>query len=193
VYTPIPQQRYQLERGVIKTGYCSMACYRAHLGAGKHAGQRPGVRKARGLTPVVLQQLHDQGLTQSEIAERFGVTQGAIWHWMRKWGIDARSTREAANLPHVAERHRGPNNARWNPEPSDDLGRQRARKLFAGQPCEQCGVAPIPGKGNIHRHHRDENPLNNDPSNIAFLCASHHMALHQRRRREADPRKEIAS
>lgn len=192
-YAPRRQQRLQLDKGIIKTGYCSMGCYRAHMSAGKYAGIERGPRKARGLDRDALQQLHDAGLTQAEIASRFGVTQRAIWEWMRKWGITPRSTSEALALPQVAERRRGPNNVRWNDDPSDDLGRQRARALYASQPCEVCGAPPIPGVGNIHRHHRDRNPLNNDPSNIAFLCRAHHAAEHQTRRRRAGGRQEVAS
>lgn len=51
-------------------------------------------------------------------------------------------------------------------------GRQRARRLYSSRPCEVCSAT------RAERHHRDGNTLNNDPSNIAFLCHKHHFALH---------------
>lgn len=61
----------------------------------------------------------------------------------------------------------------------DSTGRSRAEALFpVEQPCEVCGKAGK-GRGVIDRHHRDSNRLNNDPSNIAFLCRRHHNAAHR--------------
>ena len=49
-------------------------------------------------------------------------------------------------------------------------GRLRARRYFKlPSKCQRC-----PAKAS-DRHHRDGNPLNNDPSNIEFLCRSCHM------------------
>lgn len=39
--------------------------------------------------------------------------------------------------------------------------------------CENCGAT-----SRLHVHHRDENPLNNEPSNLATLCAPCHMRTH---------------
>lgn len=51
-----------------------------------------------------------------------------------------------------------------------DNARQRARSLYrADVPCEVCG------KPNSQRHHKDGNPSNNAPENIARLCAKHHV------------------
>lgn len=52
-------------------------------------------------------------------------------------------------------------------------GRSRALRLFPSiGPCEACGAPKA------ERHHRDENPLNNSPSNIAVLCRKCHSAKH---------------
>ena len=49
-------------------------------------------------------------------------------------------------------------------------GRSRAERLYPKiGPCEECG------NPNSERHHRDDNTLNNDPSNIAILCRKCHM------------------
>ena len=49
---------------------------------------------------------------------------------------------------------------------------QQARK-FRGEKCETCGTTE-----NLHVHHVDHNPRNNDPSNLQTLCASCHLKLH---------------
>lgn len=43
--------------------------------------------------------------------------------------------------------------------------------------CEKCGSD---GDGWIDRHHIDGNQLNNDPSNIAFVCRQCHTEAHSR-------------
>lgn len=61
----------------------------------------------------------------------------------------------------------------------DKRGRYLAERLYpVEEPCEVCGKAGK-GRGVIDRHHRDSNRLNNDPSNIAFLCRRHHQAAHR--------------
>ena len=41
--------------------------------------------------------------------------------------------------------------------------------------CEECGTTE-----RLHVHHKDRNPANNDPGNLATLCASCHLKLHWR-------------
>src|SRR5690606_6935812 len=50
--------------------------------------------------------------------------------------------------------------------------RRQAAKIRAKQ-CANCGSG-----SRLQVHHRDGNPLNNDPSNLITLCASCHMRLH---------------
>lgn len=50
----------------------------------------------------------------------------------------------------------------------------RTRRWFKLQPCEVCGTTI-----NVHRHHRDGNPYNNDARNIGFLCRFHHALEHK--------------
>lgn len=40
--------------------------------------------------------------------------------------------------------------------------------------CEACGT----DKRKLHVHHKDENPLNNEPSNLQTLCVSCHRLAH---------------
>lgn len=47
-------------------------------------------------------------------------------------------------------------------------GRDRARRMYPSRSCRICGRE-------TEHHHKDGNPLNNEPSNIDFLCRKHHM------------------
>jgi hypothetical protein len=63
-------------------------------------------------------------------------------------------------------------------------GRKRARALYQDRPCEVCG-APA------ERHHKDGDTLNNEPSNVAFLCRKHHIEAEDRmayRRKDPEAR-----
>lgn len=63
----------------------------------------------------------------------------------------------------------GDENARWlGDKAKPQSGRKRAAKRFSPVRCEDCG------KKKAERHHIDGNTLNNDPSNIKFLCKSCH-------------------
>lgn len=61
---------------------------------------------------------------------------------------------------------------------SEQAARGRTRK-YRRAACEQCGAAP--GGRRLHVHHRDENPYNNDPSNLITLCTTCHYAQHPHR------------
>jgi hypothetical protein len=54
-------------------------------------------------------------------------------------------------------------------------GRSRAERIYPDAPtaCDRYGVA---GK-RLDRHHKDENTLNNERSNISFLCRRCHMTV----------------
>jgi hypothetical protein len=56
--------------------------------------------------------------------------------------------------------------------------RWRARK-HRKDACESCGAT-----ANLHVHHDDRNPANNDPANLRTLCHSCHLRLHWREDRE---------
>jgi hypothetical protein len=56
-------------------------------------------------------------------------------------------------------------------------GNAFARRWFELPPlCERCEAVPP-----HDRHHKDANPQNNDPSNIAFLCCACHQDVDGRR------------
>jgi len=53
--------------------------------------------------------------------------------------------------------------------PKKATGNSRARSWFPDAQCEICG------KQKAQRHHKDGNPLNNNPTNISMLCPKHHV------------------
>lgn len=57
---------------------------------------------------------------------------------------------------------------------------KRARKVRPPTACETCGATE-----NLHVHHIDRNPANNDPANLKELCHSCHLKLHWREDRES--------
>ena len=76
----------------------------------------------------------------------------------------------------VGEKH-----PRWKGDQAQKhSGRHRAQRLYALGACERCGAEPG-GETPIHRHHKDENPLNNAPDNIEMLCEPCHVAEHNGR------------
>lgn len=67
----------------------------------------------------------------------------------------------------------GPAHHSWRGDQVGNWGaRRRAQKVVPSGNCEVCGQ---PG---ADRHHIDRNILNNNPTNIAYLCRSHHAQLH---------------
>ena len=57
-------------------------------------------------------------------------------------------------------------------------GRQTAQRIneliLQKNKCEVCG-----SKNNLDVHHKDENPSNNNPSNLLVVCRSCHMKIHR--------------
>lgn len=56
--------------------------------------------------------------------------------------------------------------------PNEKNSRRQSVKQ-AAPACEQCGKSK-----NLQVHHADENPMNNDPSNLRTLCVSCHRRCH---------------
>jgi uncharacterized protein YlaI len=52
-----------------------------------------------------------------------------------------------------------------------------------GKNCEMCGATE-----SLDRHHKDENPLNNEPSNVMTLCDACHTKLHWATGKKAKPK-----
>jgi hypothetical protein len=70
-----------------------------------------------------------------------------------------------------------------------EAGRYQAQHMFKAEACEDCGQqGPY-----LHRHHKDENPTNNTPSNISILCVKCHSKEHARLRAHAAASRVIGS
>jgi len=106
----------------------------------------------------------EHGLSIAQIAQRKQSSVGTIHRHMVKSGVPRRSLSEANRPPKLGERN--PNWGGDNIKPSS--GRDRARIMYPQQPCRICGKPS-------ERHHKDDNPVNNKPSNVDFLCRKHHM------------------
>ena len=63
---------------------------------------------------------------------------------------------------------------RWKEGVIPAEGRYRARTLVGKEACERCG-----GVRSLDVHHRDQDPLNNDPANLEVLCRSCHVKAHR--------------
>jgi predicted nucleic acid-binding Zn ribbon protein len=69
-------------------------------------------------------------------------------------------------------------------QPTVTLAGNRARaKKLRGDQCGECGAT-----SQLHAHHIDGDPSNNDPANIETLCASCHLRWHWRHGKKAKPR-----
>ena len=68
------------------------------------------------------------------------------------------------------------NNRNWKRDATNpSTGRNRARARYKQkEPCVVCNSL------DAERHHRDGNTLNNEPSNVPFLCRRCHMIEHGR-------------
>lgn len=107
---------------------------------------------------------------------------------LRKKGVDVphkpMPSGYKQSAEHVAKRKRsGEQSHHWlGDSVSDKGGRRRAERMYPILgPCIDCGAEKT------ERHHRDENPANNAPENIAVLCRSCHMKEHARLRKERRP------
>lgn len=96
----------------------------------------------------------------------------------------SRACAKAHNVATLPRMYRDEHPAWVGDEANSHTARARAIKWFAIQPCELCGEQPIQKARNVHRHHKDRNPENNDSSNIAFLCRRHHAAAHRALRQQ---------
>lgn len=68
----------------------------------------------------------------------------------------------------------GPKNPNWKgDEGTRSAMHYRARKILGDAPCAHCG-----GPGEVV-HHRDENPWNNEPTNLQRLCRPCHINHHR--------------
>ncbi len=97
----------------------------------------------------------EEELSLSRMAEALSCSQTAVFQAMRRLGVPRRSLSQAVSLLK-------------GPPTLDASGREWARKHYGKKPCRVCGRV-----GEIH--HKDGNALNNEPTNIEWLCRRHHI------------------
>jgi predicted transcriptional regulator len=119
-----------------------------------------------------IKELHEKGLTQTQVAEILGCTQTNISKISRRVGIIFTNRRDQY----------GPNNSQYK----NGLGRstierltgalviKSGRSLFI---CERCGDERKDGFEH-DRHHKDRDRTNNTAENIEVVCTSCHMKIH---------------
>lgn len=143
----------------------------------------------KGLTPDTLMRLYwEDKLSQPEIARRYGVTQGAVHYWFRKWGIQARSHDDSLILLGKSGRFTGERNPRWNggrhisggyvmvrmPEHPKASRRGYVREHILV--WEQANGRPLPE--GWHVHHRNGIRDDNRPENLEAMTHVAHRRLH---------------
>lgn len=74
----------------------------------------------------------------------------------------------------MRRRHCSLSCANTRSEVTKDAHHWRARKHKATV-CAECATT-----ADLHVHHKDRNPANNDPTNLTTLCSSCHLRLHWR-------------
>jgi transposase-like protein len=131
--------------------------------------------------------LRETGWSCNEIAVRFDVHPVTAWRWitgykeprrlypLRKCPICGKDFRPSDRLVRHCSRSCG--NSREVIGFASGWGQAQRLYPLQGRVCEGCGVAAT------ERHHRDGNPTNNIPENIAFVCHRCHMEMDGRLQR----------
>jgi len=124
--------------------------------------------------PEVLRRLyHDKGLTQREIADEFGCTQPNISHWLRRLGIETRTTSETEG---ITKEHRDDGRVRYHMRVGDgDVERFFRYELVALLEFDPSVVFA----DDTHIHHDMGSPYVIDhPTNLDVLGRAEHTRLH---------------
>jgi hypothetical protein len=137
-----------------------------------------------GLTKETLLALyHEKKMTQEAIAVLYGVTQGAVMYWMKKWQIPPRSKEEVRERLRIA--FSGSNNPTWNGGRHIDHGGyvlirnpQHQRADNRGYVKEHIKVwmethgREVPQGWQVH--HINGNKKDNRPENLVALSNKRH-------------------
>lgn len=137
---------------------------------------------------------NNENLSQLQIGNICNVSVHTIRTWVRKFGLQKpigswskNKTPWNKNKKYIAGWHHsdqtkkilslvkmGDKNPSWKGDfASEQAGRLRGYRQNQALKCKKCGSTI-----KIHRHHIDRNTLNNNISNISFLCSSCHAKLH---------------
>ncbi len=138
-----------------------------------------------------------------EIAAEFGTTDGAIYYWLDKHGIERRSVSETRAIKHWGSA--GPDNPMWNRRgelsPNWRGGVTAERQAFYSSAewrracstvwkrdeatCQRCGLDKrVQADMEMHVHHVvpfSDEELRAEPDNLILLCAACHHFVHSKR------------
>lgn len=139
---------------------------------------KAGIRVGRGAREAIVKlpkreviELYESGLACQEIADRFGTHAEVIRMRLAKWNVSRRQR--------GSYERSGPDNPQWKGgrSPTMHYHRRQSYEVVA-----ICLGRPLP-KGWVI-HHLDEDPTNNDPSNLClFPSLKHHTRFHQQQLR----------
>ena len=122
------------------------------------------------------------------LAAELGVSDATLGKWIAKFrlqkpkrlypnrqpGYGKKGMFSEQDKEAISQRMTGAGNHRWKDEQiGDSGGRLRANRMYLADQCSRCGSTH-----RVQRHHRDVNPKNNSPENIAILCELCHKAEH---------------
>ena len=144
--------------------------------------------KMRGVSKGMLERLyHAEKMSQWDIARVLGVTQGAVFYWMKRYGVPARSHDDSLIVMGKSGRFSGEKNPRWNggrhinsqgyvlvrmPQHplSDNRGYVKEHRLIWYE-----AMGPIPAKAHIHHINGDK--TDNRLENLEMLSNKKHRAV----------------
>jgi hypothetical protein len=123
-------------------------------------------------------QLYARGCGAPEVIRALGlrISTHTLRQRLKEAGVTLRGNPEAK---------RGTLNPQWKGALSNpQSGRKQARDFYPTAPshCQRC-QKPATETKRMERHHRDEDPCNNAPDNIEWVCASCHRRIHWAHRR----------
>ena len=130
----------------------------------------------------------EENNTLSEVAKLAGCCVTLVTRALRKHGINKPLSMRKNRKPghgnpgmhsleerkRISERMSGDRSPSWKGDSaSPNAGRLRANKMYSPDKCWGCETS-----SGVERHHMDENPVNNSPDNVKFLCQKCHKAFH---------------
>jgi len=98
--------------------------------------------------------------TGREIADEVGATRPTVIAWLKAVGIPIRSHQREGQ--------------------SERCFRERARKILEALSPPRCAICGrVPEERLVEVHHLDDNPWNNNPDNLQWLCRGCHTREHR--------------
>ena len=122
--------------------------------------------------------LYQSGLSQKQIAEKYGTCQGTVWRALKRAGCPSRNLsdshkiayRKGRRKPAGAVLKKGKDSWNWK----DGAQRRGYRGKIAKEQCQTCR-----SKKNLGIHHINLDHYDDRPENLQVLCVSCHMSLHK--------------